>query len=110
MLPNNPMINEAELRRGKRPYEGEITPGDVFAWEPDLPYARELVVVKCITKTRVCTRPLNGDEEVWNDLSRFREAVVPTAFNRMPPTRPASPVAVPELGFVKAWTEIIRQL
>lgn len=26
-------------------YDGEILPGQVFAWEPDLPHARELLVV-----------------------------------------------------------------
>lgn len=108
MLPNKPMIPEAELRRGKRPYKGNIVPGDVFAWEPDLPHARELVVVTRITgphfpnpieqpflidfsegnELTVWTRPLNGWEEAGNEMSRFREAVVPTAFNRMLPTPP----------------------
>ena len=130
-LPIKPMIDEAVLvRGGERPYaaeivrgvrghrlyKGPINPGDVFAWEPDLPHARELVVVTRITgpgedqtiehalgvavlsgghEQRVWTRPLDGDEEVWNDESRFREAVVPTLFNPHPVNRwqPGDPLA-----------------
>ncbi len=92
-LADKPIISEAVLRRDQcmpgfrecpRWYGGEIEPGMVFAWEPDLPHARELVVVTRITgsprRPAIWTRPILGsrDDEVWNEISRFREAVVPT--------------------------------
>ena len=82
MLPTKPLLHEAELKRGPRPYMGPIEPGEVFAWEPDLPYARELCVVTRLTGDYVWTKPIKGGKEVWNDISRFREAVVPTIFKR----------------------------
>jgi hypothetical protein len=103
-----PVIAEAFLRRSGRPYRGDIRPGDVFAWEPDLPHARELCVVTRLTGPRedevirhargtavicgtgeplVWSRPLDGDDEWWNTESRFREAVVPTLFRPHPPRR-----------------------
>lgn len=103
-----PMIAEGVLVRGERPYKGRINPGDVFAWEPDLPHARELVVVTRIStpdndkvivhargsavisgghEQRIWTRSIDGDDEFWNDESRFREAVVPTLFKPYPITR-----------------------
>jgi hypothetical protein len=65
-------------------YTGPITAGMEFIWEPDMPHARQHIVV-----TRVA--PIAGDEtriwshEVdqppatayWNDESRFREAATP---------------------------------
>ena len=86
------MISEAILRRGPTPLEGPIMPGEVFAWEPDLPYARELFIVR-----RTYQR---GDEpwvESWDmnytatshtDEERFREAAVRTGFQRFPAERP----------------------
>lgn len=103
-LPSLPEIPRAMLRPTKRPYKGAIGVGDVFAWEPDLPHARELCVVTRITgplepeaithsrgtavlfrgsETTILTRPLGGGKEVWNDESRFREAVVLTIFRPM---------------------------
>lgn len=94
-LPIRPIIPEAVLVRGERPYPGDINPGDVFAWEPDLPYARELVVVTFVDKLRIGTRPLDGDREVFNDIDRFREAVVQTRFNPMPTKRNRLPLPIP---------------
>lgn len=88
-LPFRPIIPEPLMRRCERPYDGPVKPGDVFAWEPDIETARELLVVTRITKEpsfpdpyeeRVFTRPIDGGKEVWNSMSRFREAVVPTLF------------------------------
>lgn len=67
-------------------YAGPICPGDVYAWEPELPHARELCVVIRIAdrdgaEPAIFTRALHSAglrREIWNDESRFREAVVPT--------------------------------
>lgn len=87
----------------------------MFAWEPDLPHAQELVVVTRLSgpgrdaeikhacgtaiisgghDLRIWTRRLSGERfwtadgaartEVWNDESRFREAVVPTIMRPRP--------------------------
>lgn len=95
-----PIIDPAVLLPSERPYKGPIRVGDVFAWEPDLPSARELCVVtrvdapppsplvvehlrgtatiSCGTEYGVyCNSQFEG-REVFNDESRFREAVVPT--------------------------------
>lgn len=101
-LPIKPAIPEAVLRRGSRPYLGKISVGKIFAWEPDLPHARELCVVTRLaepeeplrvkhrtgtallsrgTEPQVWSRQYpDGGEEYNNDISRFREAVVPTIF------------------------------
>ena len=88
-LPIKPVIAEFVLLRGATPYAGSIYPGDVFAWEPDLPYARELVVVVRLAGGNVWTRNIDGDAEHWNPEDTFREAVVPTILNPHPPTRDA---------------------
>lgn len=102
-LPIKPALPEAELIRDtQRPYNGEIRPGDIFAWEPDLPYARELLIVteiseppppleirhargiahiSCGSGLQIWTVPFpDGGREINNDISRFREAVIPTLF------------------------------
>lgn len=89
-------------------YEGDLHVGQVFAWEPDIPTARELVIICSITERELDERAIwtlsldsvmRGQRErwekamrhvarsmfagapVWNDESRFREAVTPTLFN-----------------------------
>ncbi len=84
----------------------------VFAWEPDIPTARELIVVCEVVEivgderriwTLALDSPLRGQPQrwgslmrhvaatlfagapVWNDESRFREAVVPTMFKPQTP-------------------------
>lgn len=124
-LPDMPMIPEAyldrrgvvHLKRGRgesldRQYEGPIEVGMVFAWEPDLPWARELIVVCEIVEPddderRIWTMPIDSPMRgkrtrweaamrhvapylfagapVWNDEGRFREAAVPTIFNPQTP-------------------------
>lgn len=87
-------IAEAFLvRHGDGPLQGDIEVGEVFAWEPDLPGACELVVVTEAAGGRVYSRRLDGVPPVlvlWNDESRFREACVRTAYNRMPVDNPFS--------------------
>lgn len=109
-LPDRPAIDRAVLDFGgctlrdtddgpMRWFAGDIRPGQVFAWEPDLPHARELLVVTRVgdpppdTVVRhargvavlsggrgpmVWARPIDGTREYYNDEDRFREAVVPT--------------------------------
>jgi hypothetical protein len=100
-LPILPPIPEAYLHRhGRGNYQGLIDPGMIFAWEPDLPYARELIIVVAITKAlppivvehgRGTAFISQGDDDViwtsrvddlskktWNYFSQFREAVVAT--------------------------------
>lgn len=93
-----PMIGEAILRRhGKGPLKGPITPGEVFAWEPDLPHARELCIVRRIYPVQKAP----GWTEIWveawdmdyahtfnNEEARFREACVRTSFNLFPAEKP----------------------
>jgi hypothetical protein len=67
------------------PYTGPIGPGMRFEWERDKPHARCTVTVTRVVKrphadTQVYTqddRFVKAPREVWNDESRFREAVVP---------------------------------
>lgn len=87
-----PIIPEAVIIRpppGCGGYSGEIRPNHVFAWEPDLPHARELVIVTKITgddrERLIWTVPIDGGDEVYNDESRFREACCATRFNPMAP-------------------------
>ncbi len=79
-----------DLRRHRRghPLAGEIRPGQVFAWEPYLPYAAELVVVTDVTEDCVYSRLVGEDRITWTDLDRFREAAVRTILNDMPIVRP----------------------
>lgn len=106
-LPHKPMLHDVEIRMHEGDLVGPIELGEVFAWEPHLPWARELVVV-----TRIEEPP--GDERViyarpfpsygaenGNDEGRFRAAVVRTWFNLMP-TEDAGLVAAPGGGVIKA--------
>lgn len=87
-------------------YGAEIRVGQVFAWEPDLPYAREMLVVTRVggappdtvihhatgtatlsggSADKIWARPIDGTREYYNDESRFREAVVPTTMKDQVP-------------------------
>lgn len=108
-LPILPPINEAILIRHEGDYTGPIEPGMVFAWEPDLPKARELIIVTRVTQpgdpdapggsevehatgtayflppleTTIWAQSLTGnDSEISNTESRFREAVKATPLAR----------------------------
>jgi hypothetical protein len=97
-LPIKPTIPSALLREPrKRPLKGQIEPGEVFAWEPDLPHARELVIVRRVYTVRKGEHWAESWVETWdmdyaqshhNEESRFREAAVRTTFNRFPAERP----------------------
>lgn len=75
----------------KRPdgqvYTGEIRVSQVFAWEPHLSYARELVIVTRIECGQIWCKNIDDTNTVtWgpaNDEARFREAVYGTQLNDM---------------------------
>jgi hypothetical protein len=86
------------------PIAGDIGIGEVFAWEPDLPFARELLIVSRIVERKgrkrvIYTWDMNYTREVCNDERRFRDACHRTRFNRFSssPPRPF-PQAVTEAG------------
>lgn len=68
-------------------YAGPIKAGMVFAWEPDLPHARELVIVDTVGDTSILSLsyPLNAEkipapiQQHVNPISKFRQSVVPTS-------------------------------
>jgi len=76
---------------GGRPYRGPIDIGMRFIWEPDLPHARqEIMVIGVMTDAdpfnrKIQARALSPNlfpgqgigNQVWNDEGRFREACVP---------------------------------
>jgi hypothetical protein len=90
-------------------YAGPIEPGEIYAWEPDLPHARQLMLVTRVANRAPdepaiwCAPIADGqaqhDKAVWNDESRFREAVVPTIMNPWP-TEPAQ---------LTSWRPVHRQ-
>jgi hypothetical protein len=97
-LPEKPEIDPAVMVSGPRPLVGDIRLGEVFAWEPGLPHARELCIVSRIVtepgrETIIWTYDMDYRREVWNDESRFREAAVRTQHVPLP----ARPLAIPPL-------------
>ena len=74
-----------------RPYDGDIKVGDLFTWEPGLSHAEEEIIVvriddrpndERIIWCRSSLRPMHMyfNKTVWNEESRFREAVIPSQF------------------------------
>ena len=83
VLPEQPPLNETEIIRHKGLLKGKIEIGEVFAWEPDKPHARELVIVTKMSGDQILTIGTYDKDEYWNDESRFREACQRTRFQRM---------------------------
>lgn len=93
-LPAKPAFS-GHCEDAPRPYKGNIEVGMVFAWEPTLPHARELILVTAISlphlgeEALIHTETLSDDSRTGQTFSntedRFREAVVPTMFNKMKP-------------------------
>jgi hypothetical protein len=95
-FPSKPIIDGAVLctnwetdKDGN--YAGPIRPGMIFAWEPFLPHARELTIVDEVSAEKVSTVsfPVGDKWELHvNDISRFREAVIPTKYKpQTPPSK-----------------------
>lgn len=89
-LPDKPEIPEAYLAdTNLLHYSGPIETGMIFAWEPWLPHARELIIVAEVGTEKVGTYSFpahNGKYKSmhWNDINRFRQAVVSTTFKKFP--------------------------
>lgn len=83
-----PIIPEAYIVRDEpRPLHGDIRRGMILAWEPDLPTARELVIVTKVRGDFVWVRNLDDKygRSYMNDESRVREACWPTRFKDQEP-------------------------
>jgi hypothetical protein len=98
-----PEFDEGVVVRHTGKLKGEIVPGEVFAWEPDKPWARQLIVVSKIERgtgdeSQVWSWDIDYKRECFNTLSRFREACYRTRFNLFP-TAPPSPV----IPWLKDW-------
>jgi hypothetical protein len=112
-LPTKPQLFPGELQMHEGNLEGPIGLGEVFAWEPHLPWARELIVVTRIEEPPgdervIYTRPFPSyGTENGNDEGRFREAVVRTWFRLMPTEKPA--LAIPSLAGLLPSMEGLRQ-
>lgn len=63
-------------------YDGPIEPGMGFIWEPTLPHARALLIVTHVDDKMVFSLGewqgvnLHPEDENYNEVERFREAVV----------------------------------
>lgn len=74
-----PIIPEAYLDRSKA--VTEAIPGNIYAWEPDLEHARELIIVIKVEGDIVYSRNLHRNGPIVpNTIDRFLEAVVHTTF------------------------------
>jgi hypothetical protein len=59
-------------------YDGPIKPGLRFIWEPGKPHAHELIEVVRLNEAGDMVQNIAVDGSMyWNDVSRFREAVIP---------------------------------
>jgi hypothetical protein len=92
-LPDKPEIPNAYLAvtdfTEDYVYEGPIEPGMIFAWEPCLPYARELIIVATVIVDKVGSYSFPKHDYKHrsmhlNDMKRFREAVLPTIYKKFP--------------------------
>jgi len=96
-LPIKPMIAEVEIVRHKGKLKGAIKEGEVFAWEPDLPWARELLIVTSI-ETRedatiiIHTKDMNYENPAWNTERKFRESAQRTRFRNFPTKKFTDPL------------------
>lgn len=85
--PFRPIISDVEIRRETCPVVGPIEAGEVFAWMPDDPDQRQLVVVSRVDPHRL--RILVWDfPHYWilidHDEFAFRRGAYRTRFNLMP--------------------------
>lgn len=128
-------ILRPRLRDDRDLLKGEIVPGEVFAWEPDLPGARELVVVSRIeeapgsagdkvildTPRHHVTFLGSSERQIWcwdfpdyrrevsSDEGRFREACYRTLFNLMPTSRQADQLTLLDVKQLRAVEKMLRQ-
>lgn len=94
MLSYRPLISESIIIRAERPLQGDIKLGEVFAWRPDMPHARELCIVSEIVdgsdgERLIYTYDMEYVTRTMNDESLFREACYRTTFNLFPAYKPS---------------------
>ncbi len=83
-LPAKPPLSEATIVRHQGALAGPINPGEVFAWNPDIPCAREYAIVAKVENGKVWTWDMQYKKWFWNDESTFREACYRTLFHLFP--------------------------
>lgn len=86
--PYKPMIPDAVIIRHDGVLIGDIKPGEVFAWNPDIPHARELVIVSTIDNGSVGSWDMDYKRLYFNDERTFREVCFRTKFNLFPARPP----------------------
>lgn len=74
LLPDKPSLDESVIVRGTRPLGGLITKGETYAWRPDWPQFRALIVVTQVTSHLVRARTLGKKGSYWNPTGVFRDA------------------------------------
>lgn len=83
-----PIIPEAYIVRDEpRPLHGDIRRGMILAWEPDMPHARELVIVTKVDGDAVWIRNLDNrrGRSYLIDEWRVRHSCWPTRFKDQEP-------------------------
>lgn len=79
----------ADLARFKQrsPLGGEIKVGEIYEWEPYLSHAAQALEVVQVDEQKglVLTRMVErGAGTYWNDITRFRDAVVKSRLKKLP--------------------------
>jgi len=91
-----PEIDEGCIIRHQGALRGKITPGEVFAWEPDKPWARMLCIVTHFYKnsdgeTNIRSVDMDYNRPCINSETRFREACMRTKYRLFPIEKPKVP-------------------
>lgn len=101
-----PEIDDGVIIRHSGKLRGKITPGEVFIWEPEKPWARMLCIVtffgkSCDGETMIASVDMNYTRPCINTETRFREACCRTKYQLFPTTKPTegvNPLAPPVNG------------
>ena len=93
-LPIKPIIAEQIIIRHDGALKGDIEPGEVFAWNPDSKYGRELCIVREIKDGWVGTWDMKYKKLCYSPENNFRECCFRTMFNRFPDEPPKYPFLV----------------
>lgn len=98
-----PEIDDRLIIRHAGKLRGKITPGEVFAWEPDKPWCRMLCIVNFISKNgdgenMIHSVDMDYQRPCVNSEDRFREACSRTVYQLFPTEKPKFGVSVISLG------------
>ncbi len=96
-----PEIDDGIIVRHSGKLRGKITPGEVFAWEPDKPWARMLCIVthihkNCDNENMIRSVDMDYQRPCINSEARFREACCRTRYNSFPIEKPKLPSEYPD--------------